>query len=740
MRCAPAEEEGMCFGPMVHTAPTLSLPVSVRRSLHSVSVEVCARLWLLNESHLPLRCQPSSPTACSLWQRLPPSLGETALPVPLMSPHDVHELFLAVATPDAPPSTPVTLSLAELLQADDQSDELLLHVTAGMSVGGSGRGLHLGAKLLPLSHKMSSSMLLVLSPRFVLINQTSKPVQFALFEADVPPHLLLPSPPGRLVDWAPLHPPPPHPPRMQLRRTERGSEWSGKLPMSLLLAAPAEVTFRLRNLESGESELPRLTSHPLQTRATTALVFREGVEESAPMLLHNATRHPLTFHQSGVPILTTLPPGESCRYAWDELGGREELVISVPSLRLRFRTDASPCRMVRPWLPLGKSWLPVFGEVRPWLLPFREGRSWLPLFGRVRLQLCVDSEGALTRFVLSELPSPSPRATLSPSEWGHGGKGGKRGKGVPEGKAAKADVKRSGSGWGIKLDLPGIGLTLLDNSPRELLHLSLRGVRYTARLRHEEGEVGAGEGGSMGFTMALCIASIQLDSQLPSDSPLQEVLLEGGVNQRVDVLSSTLSLSLHTQLPVIQAASVALGQITLRVDEQLLDAIASVLQREVVHSLPLPSPSPSLQLEGGIAAELGGAVAHASGRRVFVKLLRLHPIQFKLSLRSSRPDVTLPTDESGGVGERGSSTSLLGWLRWLGITLLGLEDAPINLPEVSLRSSVIPLDGLLSELGQRYTRALISEVQKKLLPSAALLGDPYGTLRTLGQGMLKQRS
>ena len=130
-------------------------------------------------------------------------------------------------------------------------------------------------------------------------------------------------------------------------------------------------------------------------------------------------------------------------------------------------------------------------------------------------------------------------------------------------------------------------------------------------------------------------------------------------------------------------------------------------------------------------------------QRVFVEHFRFAAVPVKLSLQhASRPDTTA-TNAGGlqGAPEEQSISPAAGalrWLRWVGITLIGLDEVPLLLPEVALQRASISVDGLLNEVQQQYARALLQQAYK-LLPSAALLGDPYGMLRNLQQGWLKHR-
>jgi len=343
------------------------------------------------------------------------------------------------------------------------------------------------------------------------------------------------------------------------------------------------------------------------------------------------------------------------------------------------------------------------------------------------------SEGPVTRIVLSDLKEDGPVAAHRNSIVLQRSR-------KDAGEVTVAGI--GGSTWQLKVELPGVGITLLDDYPRELLHHSLRGFRFTARSSINESDE------LPRLTMALAVASIQLDCQLPRESPLDEVLLQIGVAARVDAISAQMMLS-HEDLPVLHHASITMQEITLRLDEQVINTVAAVFQTQVADMLDLPRPNPQTclaagLLKNGLFGELHRVAREVSGPRVFVKRLRLNPVKLKLSWRSSRPDApaTAPggdeSERSEDSGKQALSDSLLGWLRWLGITLVGLKDAPVRLPEVTLQRAVLPVDSLLADLGQRYERELVSEVQKRLLTSAALLGDPYGTYRSLRQSWTKQ--
>ena len=610
------------------------------------------------------------------------------------------------------------------------------------------RLLQLGVKLLPQPELLGTSFLLAFSPRVVILNRTGRPLltcqrgctSFAtrICEDD---------------EWMPVHwVDRTKPLELLLCRQDRGAEWSGGIPLTAAAAAAApmaggtETTLRLRNLETGAMEFVRLSWHRLASRATSGLIIStDSSELAAPMVIHNLTRHTLHIKQIGVPIVSTLLAGDALPYAWDEPAKRLHLLLSVPALAVRFRTDGMPCRVRRPWLAA--------------------------LFGRACVELHVTTEGATTRIVLRDTssssltrgsiqplqpprpmspplspPNDAPRSSLSL---------GRPTKPLPPSTLLPPDEPL----WQIQLQLADMGWTLLDADARELLYLSLRGMRAgLVRRLHRSSSSHAAKSVPLD-TLSLALASVQLDCQLPRAAAREEVLLQIGVAARGDAVSAQLALT-HDEgdeaLAVLQRAVVSLQEITLRLDEEALEAVAAAMQG--VMDVPavgshddatsaagaISSAHPQNARRWGDAAPAVSLGIHAElaqlrakqllvvAQRLFVQQLRVGAIPLKLSLqRASRPDATAP---DGGAGD----ASQLRWLRWLGITLIGLDDVPLVLPEVGMHRALLPAGGLAQEVGQQYARALIQQAYK-VLPSAALLGDPYGMLRTLRQRWDKHR-
>lgn len=296
----------------------------------------------------------------------------------------------------------------------------------------------------------------------------------------------------------------------------------------------------------------------------------------------------------------------------------------------------------------------------------------------------------------------------------------------------------------VQLQLPTVGLTFFDERPRELLYLSLRGLRLALN------EQRPGGASTQQRSLALAIASAQLDCQLPRRARHEEVLLRSGASVRRDAVSVELTLSDGGEaLTLLHHANAALQELTLRIDEEALTAVVAALQLATAadpgaaastadESRPSSLSSSS---RSRVPAELRtvheavheallreGAAGAAASSRLFVRHFKLQAVKLKLSLQRA---TSMNDDEGGGHDD----SPLFRWLRWLGVTLMSLDEMPLRLPEIRLQRVLLPSGGLEKELQLRYGRALRQQAYK-VLPSSALLGDPYGTLRRLRTGWL----
>ncbi len=621
---------------------------------------------------------------------------------------------LHLRTRAAAATTPATT----FTTAEDDNGRLE-HVERGTAVRQSSKQQHyfLAAKLSAIEHALGSSMLLTLSPLYLLINQTTWPVLCRQSGVESTPLLLLP-PAGANADAVP--PSPFHWPRpdglrhVLFSRGERGSQWSGGVPLEYIVrhnapASGSRIVLPLRNLEEGSVEFVRLSIRRLAGRSSFVVSLCSESGASAPLVLQNHTRHELTFKQSGVAFASTLPPGGSCPYAWDEPSGRHALELALPSSRASFRC--------------------------------RTGASYSERRGGVHMR--VVSEATVTRIVLTgrssaPVASPlrgaatTPAAAVAPAPPHLG---------VPDMAAAAstdADLVAASpemlrNCWKLHVQIPKLGVSVLDERPRELLYLSLRGLRLDlCRL------AAGPEGATRRLDTTLAVASVQLDYQAPQSVRDEFVLLRAGVASRYDALELHLASSEMAGMTVVHDARAVCHEASIRVDEEVLfNVVSSVLkafgtpiaQQHAIRGAAAAAPS---EADVGLDAE-ARAVAqldNIEGGQTYVQQLRIQPLRVLLSLRLA------PTPLVTGAGPL--TAMLVRGFRAVGSTLLNAEGVPVRLPELRLARVMLPVGGLARELRQFYSRALLQQAYK-LLPSSAVFGDPYGQLRKLRNSWESQR-
>jgi hypothetical protein len=202
-----------------------------------------------------------------------------------------------------------------------------------------------------------------------------------------------------------------------------------------------------------------------------------------------------------------------------------------------------------------------------------------------------------------------------------------------------------------------------------------------------------------------------------------------------------MTLSESDTLTLLHHANATLQEVTLRIDEEALHAAVAAIQPALANaSSSKPAQAGSLTVFEELQQRNMLQDPGTAATRLFVRHFKLHAVSLKLSLqRATAPDsdgLPAPVDAPNHGGDMHHDALVFGWLRWLGVTLMSLDEMPMRLPEVTLQQVLLPSGGLMQELQQRYGRALWQQAYK-VLPSAALLGDPYGTLRRLRKGWLQ---
>lgn len=199
--------------------------------------------------------------------------------------------------------------------------------------------------------------------------------------------------------------------------------------------------------QEGTFEILRVEARRLESRGTVVLILSEA-GGAAPIWISNQTKHELRAQQAGVPVVLVVPPGGTSPYTWDHPHGRHKLILSLPAAGVHFVAGAQPAVISRPRLAR--------------------------LLRRARVELRVAAETALTRFVLREVPAGADRPPAPSAAAMRGGAS------AAVLRAAAAGAPLDADGWSVALQVPKLGLTVRDGCARELLYMSLHGLRLAS--------------------------------------------------------------------------------------------------------------------------------------------------------------------------------------------------------------------------------------------------------------------
>lgn len=639
--------------------------------------EVCGWIWLRNETDWPLHFEAlavaAAPSTVPALVVEPLRVGASSeLP-------DVRLTALDDPQPQsASSSRSCVLALGELLRADGEELQLegLRHRELGFAAV-----LDVGAKLCHLPHQLGTSLLLTVSPRVVLVNQTGRP--FLCQQRGCDHTFQLPPCAADAASSVPiLWDQGSSSRQLLLRRPDRGAEWSGGIqlhPVGSALEGGAELTLRLRNLETGVVEFPRLSVHQLADTPTAVLLVQGELPDAAPVLVRNFTSEEVRFQQVNVAAVCTVPPRASCPYAWDDAAGQHVLVLSVPTLGAHFRCGLAPCRRQRPLLAR------FLRRAHVELRVATEGALTLVELHPVQSRWALSPRRAASPPVSAASPTASspplrrlrtPRASSSP----------------PPGAGQRA------AGWLLRVQVPTLGVSFFDDQPRETLHFSVRGVRLAAESAAPLRDL----------SFSLAVATLQLDCLCPCVR--DPVVLRAGASVRRDAIHLSVTRSSLDHMTLLQDANASLQEVHIQIDQEVFDALASTVEG-LASACGTASHDDSGALRNSEAQGSSGPLSLHSelqelGRRgsgalhrTFVHRFRVAPVKLRLSIQlAPRP---------AGEAPATLLAVLLRGLRWLGITLVHAERLPVGLPEVLLQRVLLPRGGLLQEVQQRYTFALM---------------------------------
>eukprot|EP00742_Colponemidia_sp_Colp-10_P011678 GILJ01013009.1.p1 GENE.GILJ01013009.1~~GILJ01013009.1.p1 ORF type:complete len:1942 (-),score=279.50 GILJ01013009.1:31-5289(-) len=496
--------------------------------------------------------------------------------------------------------------------------------------------------------------LVTFAPRFVLVNRLQRTVQVKQVRSHARDEIILTPNQKRVFHW----PDQSQPQLLCFRLEEYGWDWSGEFPIQDI----GEFAIRLCNSHSRQEQLTRVELK--LEKATVFVIFRE--QQTHPYRIENLSLEKLRVHQKGQKKKSDLLlPYESRSYAWMEPTAAKALVVEL----------ASSNRI------LGTFNLDKINEHTPIQLPVHDDHPAHALY------VSVFAEG--------------PTKILRIRDW-------KTDPNLSAEKRVKRDEKRSlvTTQLSLKMNLQGIGISIINNLPMELVYISLSKISATFSMTESEKQLN------------LLCGELEIDNQLPS-TPFP-VLLHANKDQPFLQLTVT-SLRPGEEVDLFRDFSVLLQAMDLNIDGALVWLLYAFITDAV------KAVSSAVSKIGPSAVESTNLLTdEPTLRKIYFELFHIGPIRLNVSFASMPGFLELDAAPLSGP--------LRMMLNVLGVAFANVENAPLRLNELYLEHPFSTQQVLVDQVVRHYAMQIMAQAYR-LMGSADLLGNPINLVAHLGTGM-----
>jgi hypothetical protein len=287
----------------------------------------------------------------------------------------------------------------------------------------------------------------------------------------------------------------------------------------------------------------------------------------------------------------------------------------------------------------------------------------------------------------------------------------------------------------IVVELAGIGVSIIDSRPIEMLYLTLHGLEVNLQQT------------SLSQKLEFRVSRFQIDNQLYS-TPFSVMLAPNLQNKRARgkpfFHMSVVKSSAYTSIDYYNYASFLVQELDVRVEDSWLFVLlqfANSLPLDKLPSAAAPPPTLAELVARARAADLvhaidyylcddaalglgdGAAVAAAPSRKIYFELLHLNPIKVNLSFQMIK-----------GVGAFVDNPLLRTVLQTVVKTVANLDNAPLRFNALVLESVFSSQATLQSQIVAHYRSQGLREALK-VVGSADVLGNPVGLFTSLSTGV-----
>eukprot|EP00698_Gefionella_okellyi_P001882 TRINITY_DN1171_c0_g3_i1.p1 TRINITY_DN1171_c0_g3~~TRINITY_DN1171_c0_g3_i1.p1 ORF type:complete len:4247 (+),score=1107.78 TRINITY_DN1171_c0_g3_i1:46-12786(+) len=249
----------------------------------------------------------------------------------------------------------------------------------------------------------------------------------------------------------------------------------------------------------------------------------------------------------------------------------------------------------------------------------------------------------------------------------------------------------------LSVNLVGLAVSVIEQTPRELLYISLSDMKVSAIVSAVDQQFG------------VTVGDLQVDNQMhvcrfpvilaPAPKDQQRVLLEVGVARDTE----------HENIDFFRYASVLMQEIDVKVEADLIVAIVALVRRIMTEADTLFDSKDE-------------AETLPTAKRVYFELLHLQPVKANITFTSGAQSL----NEDPSIGSV---------LRAVGVNFANIDNAPLRLNSLALEHLFGTRELLITKMAAHYKRQGLAELYK-VLGSLDVVGNPIGLFDSISTGVM----
>lgn len=266
----------------------------------------------------------------------------------------------------------------------------------------------------------------------------------------------------------------------------------------------------------------------------------------------------------------------------------------------------------------------------------------------------------------------------------------------------------------LLVEIRSIGLSIIDHTPQEFLYASFKMIRIDYRLLSKRQE------------FLVVIWDMQIDNQLMTCTwPILLSRVPSAKDNEDFCQFLMIKSREYSTIDFFHAFSFMIYEMDLKVDDEIINKLVAFVN---ISYLDKQTEAGKKGLKDEITKRpiLADDIQTSSSKNMYFHFFNIHPVKCNISFCLSGNN-----SSSGSGSEYNFVKSILGAI---GVTVAGIENAPIGLNTLILKHSFNTRNDMIQRIGRHYRLQLLAELYK-ILGSFDLIGNPVSLVHNLGTGV-----